>query len=397
MVLPLSSFGQQRFYMSHTRKKKRKIDNVLTEHLKKEQTKQLQTHTLEGPIKERINTLTQELEKLPNLPRYSCRKRTLQRQLKEAEKDKKNLYDTKDSYQLMRTIDNMEAKLHAEDQHQDQTMNTFYRLYPPLDNTQTKHLLGSMTSEQKKKWARLRGYKQQYAILMGKPMEVKQNTVDDCKHCGGPMMMDHETSYSICKMCYTGCSFPSYILDVGSRDRETKDSTTQNNVAYTEKFIYQYKCNYPCATIPQLEMAAQQYSKYHMYNRSKVQTNRTQTIAKKYIKEYANNNTVSRFNSECAAEPIPLYTNEQCNTILNQKQQIRDLDHSKYRKKPTYNNVTFIKTFGVANGMQQSQLFKNNKTSHIHMKNVMMLADVCQEFKATQPTSNYSWDLLPCL
>jgi len=282
------------------------------------------------------------------------------------------------------------------------------RLYPAVKGR--INILDRMPERRADRWRLLRTYKKRLEVLTGRECTEHQlpntrvNDIDTCGECGSERYVDRETSNAVCsnpRCADTYLNFASYVCDVKDNDRDEHDSNRQQSLEHLKKFTDQYERGHPEAPIDVLAKLAIQYNKIHFHDLSKVQTCRTNQLLKgcrdipKTFRRAAD-----RLTKELKGESIPEYSGNQITTLLNQRKRLRMPDDhpspDDQKQKKSFNNQIYIRQLGRANGMEQSRLHYNAKTTKIHLQRVWALEKECLTMHDRYgDQKDMSWSLFP--
>lgn len=220
-------------------------------------------------------------------------------------------------------------------------------------------------------WKRLRGMKKRNAIEAGVEIEKRRIDIDNCDDCGTILIVDHESSRFICPTCGKTKILYSYVFDM--KELCPSQWNTYNNhqsLTHMTKYMTQWERGFPEATPKVLEtLITKGYSKYQLHDPQKATPHQTGKFIKKLPIPKLYQRADARLTKELCREPIPEFSSEEMNLLINQRNRLTSQTDGE-KKRKTFNNSNFIRNLGRSAKMEQARLFRNYKTDlHIERSN----------------------------
>ncbi len=233
-------------------------------------------------------------------------------------------------------------------------------------------------------WEKTKSFKSRADIVF------KENTpdsrvqpVDVCTNCSVARIVDKDTSRTICPCCGDCRTLASYVFETQDWDREEVSSNPGSNSSHLQLYALQFKKGFPEPPLELLASLSYKLNKYHGHDACKVQR-ANMVEALKTVPRVASRfrRSTERLIKEMTSAPIPEFTQLQLTKVINQKnklQNTRDIsgDLSAGGTDKSCNNQMYMRHFGLANGMQNAQLFSHAKTVKNHRVRCAHLEAAC--------------------
>ena len=265
------------------------------------------------------------------------------------------------------------------------------RLFP-IDNTiKTTNII---------KTKNVRAHEKRFALLSGSFLRPRQNLVDICLIHNVNRVIDKESSRRICPKCGSSLKFESHIFDIKDSDKDETVSPMTQSLTHMQNFGSQFEIGHPSANMETLEKMYLAYSKIHTLDHSKSMSARTVQFLKTIPDIPAIfKKAPERLTRELKADPIPEFTSNQINELLNQRLQLKisdEIDSETQKIKKSYNNLIFFKHLGLANGFDNCRIFANAKTQTVYNQRCCNLETMMLEHQANVGEKDKElWTLKP--
>lgn len=233
-------------------------------------------------------------------------------------------------------------------------------------------------------------------------VESRETPVDVCPNCRVALIVDKETSRTICPSCGQSRTLAFHIFDVHEWDKEDLCSSQINaSSSHLHQYSLQFKKGFPQPSLETLANLTIHMQKIHVHDLSRVQRSSLVDALKTTpgISAHLRRST-DRLFKELRGEPIPEFSQIQLIKLLHQKNKLqatRDMVASEPRLDKSFNNQMYMRHFGLANKMQNAQLFPHAKTVKNHRTRCQTLEAACLQQGASVCSNKKSmpWILAP--
>jgi hypothetical protein len=239
-------------------------------------------------------------------------------------------------------------------------------------------------------------------------VEERETPVDVCPKCTIALIVDKETSRTICPSCGDSRTLAFHVFDVHEWDKEDLcSSQTGASSSHLHQYCLQFKNGFPQPTVDTMANLTIHLQKIHTHDLSRVQRSCLVEALKTTpgVSPHLRRST-DRLFKELRGEPIPEFSQMQLIKLLHQKNRLqatRDLVSGEQSTgerttlDKSFNNQMYMRHFGIANGMQNAQLFPHAKTVKNHRTRCNNLEAACLQQATSVCANNKSmrWVLAP--